>query len=100
MSAGAVFTAGRENGHRGPDDADGLIRSTRAETPDQPKPTRRVPVTRRVIAELDRAGNLPFVPAYLGRWGYPGPRIGFPEGRTYIELAQAVYECPSQPSPR
>jgi hypothetical protein len=73
-----------------------LIRGVSADTPDQPnrQPTRRVPVTRRILAELDRAPNLPLVSGYLGRWGYPGPLTGFPEGRTYVELARAVYETP------
>jgi hypothetical protein len=46
------------------------------------------------VAELERAGNTPLVPDYLGRWGYPGPLVGLPEGRTYVELARAVYETP------
>jgi hypothetical protein len=67
-----------------------LIPSSRAGTPDQPRP--RVPVTRRIVAELDRAPNVPLIPAYLGRRGYPGPLTGLPESRTYVELARAVYE--------
>ena len=68
-----------------------LIRSPSARTPDQPNrpSTPRVPVTRRIVAELDRADNRPLVVGYR-----PGPLTGFAEGRTYIELAQAVYECP------
>jgi hypothetical protein len=58
----------------------------------QDQPKRRVPVTRRILAELDRAGNMPLVPDFLGWPGYPGPLVGLPEGRSYVELAQAVYE--------
>lgn len=68
-----------------------LIRTVPGNSPDQPKPrpTRRVPVTRRILAELDRAGNLPLVAG----WD-PGPLVGLPVGRTYVELARVVYENP------
>jgi hypothetical protein len=69
-----------------------LIRSSGACTPDQPN--KRVPVTRGILAELDRPGNVPLRPEYLGSLGYPGPLTGLPEGRAYVELARVVYETP------
>ncbi|MBK5116507.1 MAG: hypothetical protein JJE23_06260 [Thermoleophilia bacterium] len=44
-----------------------------------------------------QARNVPFTPELMGWPGYPGPRIGRPEGRTYVELALAVYET-SEPT--
>lgn len=49
---------------------------------------------RLIVAELNRVGNVTLIPEYLGRSGYPGPRTGFAEGRTYVELARVVYETP------
>ena len=67
-----------------------LIRGARAGTQDQPK--RRVPVTRLILAELDRAPNLPPVLGFD-----PGPLTGFAVGRTYAELARAIYKT-SEPT--
>jgi hypothetical protein len=67
-------------------------------TRDQPNPS-RVPVTRRILAELERAGNrtLPGgdkLSMFPSAWTRPGPLIGMPEGFTYVELARKVYETP------
>ena len=76
--------------------AEQVDQKSAARMSDQPKrePARRIPVTRRIVAELDRAGNRHLVPELLGFPGYPGPLIGLPESRTYVELARAVYETP------
>jgi hypothetical protein len=47
-----------------------------------------------VLAELDRADCRALNPLLLGRRGYPGPLIGLPERRTYVELARAAYQTP------
>ena len=91
-----------------------LIRSLSAGTPDQPKsgarliasvpggtpdqPNRgggRVRVAEGILAELDRTGNVPLPDErFMGRFwsGRPGRRTGLAEGRTYVELARAIYE--------
>jgi hypothetical protein len=72
-----------------------LIRGARAGTRNQPnRRAGRVPVAQRILEELDRTGNIPLPDErFVGPFwnGRRGRRTGLAKGRTYGELARAIY---------